>query len=185
MKKIITILGLFCLLFNSNRVSAFEKNEVVPEFYRLLLQSNPPTLDNEKQFFGENVDEIAVLLSQNQHYKFTKSKTPVWDYLRDHKDLFVTREQKSNEKLRALIRVSNPYNMSNNKSQEYFVTALFPDKYINGSSYEGLRSIIFRLGTSSYLDIGATILTSKNQMLFEKLSDAVMKKANPEKAVSP
>jgi hypothetical protein len=159
---------LLLLFVSSLAVSALEKiepTEIIPKFYKILFSVDRPSEQDEINFFGgKSCDPLRTILSTNKVFlNYSKSKTPIWDYLRDHKDYFLTLNIKEIARMR--IQATDPVEVlrlyNNTKRQEKLVFVTFPTEIVvpPGGS-KGISVGIFTLGEDCYLDVGSTIMVS-------------------------
>lgn len=159
---------LLLFIVSSLAVSALDQIDVadiIPKFYKTLYAADKPVKQDEIDFFGgKSCDPLRTILATNKAFEiYSKSETPIWDYLRDHKDYFSTSNIKDTARMR--IQASDPVAVSrlynNTKRQEKFVFVTFPTEIVvpPGGS-KGTSVGIFTLADDCYLDIGSTIIIS-------------------------
>jgi hypothetical protein len=164
MKTILAIIYIN-LILGIHGFSEILPQEIIPKFYELLYSVEKPVAQDEINFFGgKSCDPIRTTILENKRYAaYSKSETPIWDYLRDRKDFFSTLNIKDVTKMR--IQATDPvesvrlYNNTKILGKRVFVT--FPTEIIAppGGS-KGTSVGIFTLGEDCYLDIGSTIIVS-------------------------
>jgi hypothetical protein len=147
---------------------SLSQGEIVPKFYVLLYQEARPSEQDEREFFGG--DDSEVFRTALKWSGKLSSDTPVWDYLREHRAIFMT--QGSNDWQR-LLGVSSPFKVTYlknpNKEGDFKVLVTFPGKKVTKSGYEGSASVLFTLGDTSYLKIGVTELQTTKEALLERV----------------
>ena len=148
--SIATILFLLCLAVSTHGA---DRDDVIDRFYSKLLADQPPGAADETEFFGtKNV--IKLLLQQRP--EFRNSNTPVWDFLRRNKFLFIPLNYRS---LKDII-VTQPFDCKSLGSQtarhNTSVLVFFVSDRNNAKS--GFRSILFTLGDGCLIDIEGTYI---------------------------
>jgi hypothetical protein len=156
--KIIRALVIFFSLYNLC-YSDIKESEYVPLFYQLLFQDASPSIKNEIEFFSDQQnDRLREVLLTKADYK--NSKTPIWSFVRNNPEFFVTKNVKNIDKLR--LHYSEPFTFirmwNKTKWPEKKVWAMFAtEKSLVGGGSSGMSSIMFTLGEKSYLNICSTI----------------------------
>ena len=166
---------LVLLIFFINVPFSFGKIEtslIIPKFYELLLNKEKPSEQDENDFFGgDECSHIRAVLTAEGIAQ--KSKTPVWDFVRKNKSLFITVNILNFNDAR--ITYSAPFGMSRmwNKTDknEKYVCAKFPEKVLENEvkTSQGVSIIIFTLGEKCYLDIGKTVKTGSSSTFLDYL----------------
>jgi len=163
---------LFILFLATKLISAgLEKNMIIPKFYELLARNEKPSVSDEEDFFGGDesspVKELVISID-----KYKNSKTPTWDYIRDNKYFFITKNLQ--ELANASIQYSSPVRMTrlwNLSEAEYLVVYVhFPTKSLGpkkGSGSTGITIVRFKLGTDRYLNIDETFIVSSEKLFYE------------------
>jgi len=172
MKKLAFMFLLAVFSIASCFAATISKENIIPKFYVLLIQETKPSVTDERDFFGG--DECADVRSRLLAKKKIVSETPIWDYLREHRELFITKNIQKKEQFIAnysSVFQKRRMNLCKETSQmsdpEVLVT--FPTKRDKGSSYSGESSVIFTLGKKCYLDIGASIISGNSKIFNEIL----------------
>lgn len=164
--KSILLLSVFATCISS---AEFEQAKIVPKFYEILAQVEKPSEQDEIEFFGgkECASVKKVILSHGDH---SKSKTPIWDYVRSNKYFFTTKGLVDLSNAR--IQYSDPVHMvrlwNKTTTEDMKVYTTFPTEMVDdrgGSS--GVSMAIFTLGKNCYLDIGATFVSGSGKLFFE------------------
>jgi hypothetical protein len=170
MKLIITILilSLHIVTISSAKI---EPEKIIPQFYHILAQAQEASEADELEFFGgDECGYIRTLVLAIP--KYSSSKTPIWDYLRNHKDFFSTRGLKNNDKPRIQytppVRITRLWNGHIDEQLTIFTS--FPTAIIdNKKGSSGYTTIRFALGRACYIDIGATSISRLDKTFFELL----------------
>ena len=174
MNKLLCILVNVCVLKSACLAAVLPSDKIVPKFYSLITQNEKPSLADEKDFFGS--DECDAVRSRILAKTTIQSNTPIWDYLRSHRELFITQNVKSPHQL--LVIVSNPFRLmqlrplENNilkNIRQRQVLATFPDNIVKGNAFNHLTYVVFVLGENCYLDIGSAIIGHIEKSLYEIL----------------
>lgn len=124
MKKICIIIHVF--IFSCLNGFCLDRSEIVPQFYKMLMSKDALSTDDELTFFGgqECADVKNKLLTKDL---YRNSKTPIWDYLRLNKDMFLTKNISNIQQFRATY--SEPFDSvrawNNIKLKKKFAS-LFP-----------------------------------------------------------
>ena len=146
--------------------------EVVPKFYQLLVQEADPSPQDEAEFFGgSECEPIRLQLASKPGY--VASQTPIWNYLRSHQDMFITKRNPP-DRARLNIHISQPSTMmriGKNKipSDEVRVFVMFGTGTAATGQGRGISIGTFVIGTECLLDIGATMIASNSQLFFDYL----------------
>lgn len=148
--------GYLVIVFLFSSVSLRAEQQSVTDFYAILLDDTSPSAEMESRYFGTtNADLAAVARSLPET---RRSKTPVWDALRNRRELFAPTMGGSFVAER--MRMSAPYSFSDMKSgKEYpqqFISVFFPSDLDDPSSK--LKSVVFRLDEDGRLDISGTMI---------------------------
>ncbi len=160
---------MVCFTVNST-AATLSPEEIVLRFYKLLVQVPTPSPSEENDFFGGNdCDNVrSALLSKMRE---SSSQTPIWDYLRNHREVFATQNIEDFNKMALLV--SSPFKLlrswKNTRMDEAKVLVLFPTKRVAKSGYSGESVVVFTLGQKCYLDIGGTLVAGETKILFEKI----------------
>ena len=161
-------LALLCVRCQANTLT---QGEIIPRFYTLLSQESKPSELEEKAFFGGNdCSDIRTMLASGSDK--SASTTPIWDYLRSHRTLFIPED--SVNRTQPLVAVSSPFTMSpfknTAKATAAKVLVTFPTKRTSASGYSGNSAVLFSLGEeASYLNIGATLILGNGKLLLEQV----------------
>ena len=136
-----------------------EENEIIPKFYQILLSKEMPSVEDEKLFFGGS--ECSALRDAIlEKVRYSQSKIPVWEFARDHKDVFITKNIVDGSQFHALF--SEPFisvrSWDGNVNKDKRVHVSFPEELLDPKklSFSGFASITFSLGKSCYINIAAT-----------------------------
>ena len=147
-------------------------DEVVPKFYQLLVQEADPTPKDEAEFFGgRECEPIRLQLASKSGY--VESQTPIWNYLRSHQDLFITKRNPP-DRTKLNIHISQPsIMMRNDKNQipsdELRVFVMFGTEASATGAGRGVSIGTFVLGKESLLDIGVTMIAGNSKLFFDYL----------------
>lgn len=160
---------VFWLIFGTASVFVkLEPGRIVPEFYRLLARSEEPSEQEESDFFGgEECSGIRTLILSS--VKYSGSKTPIWKYVRDHKEFFVTAGLDDVSTARVMfsdpVRMTRIWNLVTD--EEFVVYATFPTRMSgHGRESLGVSMARFTLGRSCYLNIGGTFVSGPSVLFF-------------------
>ena len=167
---------LFCLTVRAP-ADPLSPEKIVPRYYDLLTAVEKPSSADEQQFFGGyECDDVRAALSSQK--KTGRTETPIWDYLRAHRDLFLTEGLDRfpvKAGARQLIAFSTPFRIyrkgrdAANEPADFRVIAALPGKKVSTSAYTGSVMILFNLGHECYLNIGGTCINRNADVLLEKL----------------
>jgi hypothetical protein len=152
---------LACIFFVGSQLRSFgmEESEIIPQFYQILLRKSAPSIENERLFFGGK-ECSAVREGILKKERYSESKTPIWDFVKDHRDLFLTKNAESEDQFHAII--SKPFDSirswNGNVIPEKRVYVSFAEQLdiSEKSGVSGFASITFSLGKDCYINIGAT-----------------------------
>ena len=161
------------ILFVTSTVAGEPKQEkIIPRFYELLLQPEKPILQDELDFFGGGECQ-DVTLSIIQKDKFSKSITPIWDFIRSNKSLFIS--DGISKLSSARILYSSPFTTtrlwSNTSPDQIKIQVMFPTRVTPTKSSFGTSIVIFTLGTKCYIDIGNTFLSKDLYLFLRKIHE--------------
>lgn len=136
-----------------------EENEIISRFYQVLLSKELPSVEDERLFFGGfecSVIRDAIL----EKAEYSQSKIPVWEFVRHHKNVFITKDIVDSSQFRA--QISEPFicvrSWDGNPNKDKRVHVSFPEKLIDAKklSFSGFATVTFCLGKSCYINIAAT-----------------------------
>ena len=162
---------LLALLFITSASAAdLASNKIVPRFYELLMTKDKPSEQDEADFFGgeESKDVAKAILLKSE---YSKSKTPIWDFLRANKSFFITRGVTDLHKAR--IQYSEPdqttrlWNQTLTEGKKVY--AMFPTKRSENGACSGRSMVIFTLGENSHLSIGDTFVAGAVNLFTEQI----------------
>jgi hypothetical protein len=156
---------------------SLKSEEVIPRFYLLLTQHADPSVEDEEAFFGgsecENVR--SLLLSGS---RAPGPQTPIWEYLRRHREMFVPQ---NSDLENLMVAASNPF------TAEWLlkkgtcrpltggganVLVVFPARKMTKSGYNGVSAVEFALGQKCYLVIGGTLIFRDGKSVLEIVYDS-------------
>lgn len=166
MKKLLLIL----LMATSISAADLPPDKIIPRFYELLMQVEKPSEKDESVFFeGAGCRYVATTILTKPEY--SKSKTPVWDFLRNNRSFFITKGVTDLGKAR--IHYSEPYRTTRlwNQitSEDTKVYTMFPtERGVNGES-SGLSMVVFTLGKNCLIDIGETFVSASVQLFTDQV----------------
>jgi len=168
--------ALSCYLTGRVLAGPLKPAEIVPLFYDVLTSVQNPSAENERAFFGgeECADVRAALSYSNAHH----TETPIWDYLRAHRNIFYTEGAESfNGKL---ISYSTPFQMGKkgHHEDEGRVLVAFAGKKLPAGGDTGNTIILFTLGSKCYLNIGASAINQQGFLLLEKVINDTRSRPN-------
>jgi len=139
---------------------------IITRFYDLLTGENIPSEEQETEFFGTKSSMRGLLQNARKWpikvpetlYKYEHSKTPVWDYLRDHKDLFLPFGSNA---FNDTMLYSEPFSYikAGKKQSEQWVDVIFISNLHNPKA--GFRSVKVSLGEKvdeCLINIDSTLL---------------------------
>lgn len=162
-------------------------DKIIPRFYELLMQVEKPTENDEAKFFeGAACQYVATAILTKPVY--SKSKTPVWDFLRDNRSFFITKGVTDLGKAR--IHYSEPFRTTrlwNQTTEEKTkVYTMFPtERGANGVS-SGLSMVVFKFGKNCYIDIGETFVSGSVQPFANHVyKKAELSDSNPDSQPKP
>ena len=147
-------------------------SDIVPKFYQLLVQEAAPLQKDEADFFGgSECEPIRKQLASKPGY--VESRTPIWNYLRSHKNVFITKHNPP-DSTRLNIHISQPTTMmriGKNKvpSNEVRVFVMFSTGTAATDQGHGISIGTFVIGTECLLDIGSTMIASNSKLFFDYL----------------
>ena len=154
------VFAAFVLLFGfQSELFGIEENEIIPKFYQILFSQKLPSVEDERLFFGGR-ECSAIRGAILEKAKYSTSKIPIWEFARDHKYIFVTRNIKDISQFRAII--SDPFisvrSWNGKIIQGKRVYVSFSEKLDDpkGSSFSGFASVTFSLGDDSYINLEST-----------------------------
>lgn len=160
------------LLFLIKSVTAADlpPNQIIPRFYELLMQNDNPSEFNETEFFGgDECKFVTTTLKLKDDYK--NSKTPIWDFLRRNKNLFITEGVSDLNK--AKIHHTDPvitHRLWNSSTwEEKSVHVLFPTEMNTKTASSGFSTVIFRLGQKCYINIAGTMISGQAYSILDKI----------------
>jgi hypothetical protein len=175
---------IFCLLIAygclSTPTPAAEKltpGQIVPRFYELLTRDASPSEADERAFFGDPKSGSdggvrALLVARTK----TSSSTPIWDFLRQHKTLFLTKHlsQRNIYPSAPGLQISDPFRFfrpsKGTYQPELRVLVTFPGEQQTEHGFFGNSLALFILGEDCYLDIaGTTVIRQRPMLLFEAI----------------
>ena len=144
-------------------VHAESSAPIITRFYDLLTAKDAPSEDQEAEFFGTKSNFRGMLQNARKWpikvpetlFKYEHSKTPVWDYLRDNKNLFLPFGYKDFNEIAYSGTFS--YIRSGKSRDTKYIDVFFVSDRNNPAA--GFRTVQFCLGKESekyLLDIDST-----------------------------
>lgn len=164
------ILLLATLLVTSAAAERLNPEKIIPRFYELLMQKEKPLQQDEIDFFGgDECEYIAKTIIKKDG--FTKSRTPIWDFVRANRTLFIT--EGVTDLAVARIHYSTPFlttRLWNGTSPDVMkIQVVFSTKKTGNTSYSGMSTAVFSLGKGCYIDLGATYISQDVVQFLEKV----------------
>jgi hypothetical protein len=178
MAKIFWLLIAYgCLSTLALAAEKLTPGQIVPRFYELLTQDASPSQADELAFFGDPQSGSdggvrALLVARTK----TISSTPIWDFLRQHKTLFLTKHlsQRNIYPSEPGLQISDPFRFfrpsKGNYRPELRVLVNFPEEQQTEHAFGGSSLALFILGEDCYLDIAATtVIRQRPMILYEAI----------------
>ena len=151
---------LFLVLIGNAYCGNLEQSKIVPKFYQILMNMAKTSAQDETDFFGgRECDSLRQILLTKEAY--SKSITPIWDFIKDNKDFFITKNLLNLND--AKVHCSNPFEntrlWNNSTDDRKKVYVLFPTEMVKlgKKGSHGRSTLLFTLGSGCYIDIEETL----------------------------
>lgn len=153
-----------------SQAADLDADKIIPRFYELLMQKEPPSERDEGDFFGgSECMDIAKMIRLKTGY--SQSKTPIWDFLRNKRSFFIT---KGISDLRfARIHYSEPLRTTRlwnkTRAEDTKVYTSFPTESAANGASSGISIVVFTLGENCHIDIGNTFVSGSLKLFSDQV----------------
>jgi hypothetical protein len=128
------------------------------------MKDAPPSSQDERDFFGDEDDGFKSLIIAKDK---SNMGTPIWTYLREHRELFLPKGLRNKQK--PMVIFSSPYKIfllgTGAQKDGLRVSAFFPAQQTSDHGFSGESGVTFILGQKAYLCIGATLVQHPTQQM--------------------